>query len=96
MHAGKRIKYIRKRIMPKMSQAQLGWLAFGITKKRKAENTIKYIESRPDIYFSQLTAISKVLKVRYEDLLSENHNKFIEARLQTPYQWEKHIFPKKS
>lgn len=96
MHIGKRIKHIRERIKPKMTQSQLGWLAFGYREKRKAENTIKYIEGREDIYLSELKAIAKALQIRYEDLMSEDHNKHIEARLEKPYHWEKYDFFQKS
>jgi len=96
IHIGERIKYIREHIDPKMSQAQLGHLAFGITNKRKAENFIKYIEGRKDIYFSELVAIAKAFRLRYYDLVEVNHNEHIKTRLETPLDWKKFDFPKKS
>jgi len=94
MHIGKRIKYFRGLIKPKMSQAELAYRAFNIDNYIDAQNKLKYVEAQEDISVKDLSKIAEVLRIRSEDFQHNNTHPTLLDRISKPYPREKISFKK--
>ena len=70
---GEKIRVFREQIDPKMPRAELGKKAFQKESYSAADSKLSRIENgKQEATISELQEIAKILRIRWQDFLSEN------------------------